>query len=149
MAVSKNSNSHAEVTVVVYSLKTLTGALGFDHAGIGPPATRAPKAVAFGHRIADEEIVGGAANGRALKPRTCIEGYAPNVHAAGLVRPETIEKAVDPIADLMTVESPVPSHPVFELDALDSRTTEQVGLVACIVDDCRTPPIGERGCGII
>src|SRR5207237_1759832 len=49
------------------------------------------------------------------------------------------------VAHQVTVELPLPFHPVVESPAFDARAMEEVALVFCVVDDCRAPPIGPRG----
>src|SRR5205823_1939149 len=123
------------------SFISLAGGLGFIHAGVGPPATRTPKTIAFRHRIAYKQIIRRSFDRRALKPGVCIKGYPTHRHTAGGIRPEAVEVTVNPVTHFMAVECPVPAHTVFKLHPLYGRAVEQIRLVARVSNHRRPPPI--------
>src|SRR6266511_2562243 len=96
-------------------IATTTSAWVLSHARAGPPKAAAPGQIAFGHGIANVEILGRADYRRAFEPwfRRKINSRHSQIIAA-IIGMNAKEVAVKPVTNQVAVELPHPSYSVVE-----------------------------------
>lgn len=149
MSVIQNNVAAPQVPIWVHTLEAFGRAGFLIHARGWPPKAAAPRQVRFRHRVSQQEVFRGADDGATFEPRLGSEVNSPQRYGLSSVGMDTEEKAVEPVADQVTIKFPLPPHTIIEPFSLYGWAPKEITLVVAVSDDGSAPPVCEGAARVI